>query len=400
MPWALIALAPFLLALGLHIPGTVWGMLVFLGFLHMTFRVWDKGRRAHEIGGPEAEAAYRGWGDHRHFHHHRLRRQRRNRGGDDAAEEQEQDPVGRARRRAHAQLGFYWHLMSYLGVMAMLAFINLMTTAHYPWFLWPAFGWGIGVFSHFMGVFGSRVVRERYLDPVVAREISRERATMQTDKQADLDDISSTIAHEIRNPIAAAKSLLQQMAERPTSVENVEYAKVAVEELDRVEQRVAHLLKFAKEEEYVFALVNLAQVLDSALTQMRGKLDTAKVSVARNYIGGPTIRADGEKLRQVFANILDNAIDAMESVAEGRQINVFVENGGDLGIVRISDNGCGIPPDKAERIFNPFFTTKEKGTGLGMAISRKIVEAHGGSIALASEVGRGTEFRIAVPLPR
>src|SRR5262249_49899659 len=102
----------------------------------------------------------------------------------------------------------------------------------------------------------------------------------------------------------------------------------------------------------------------------------------------------------VFANILDNAIDAMETVPEGRQINVFVENGGDLGIVRINDNGCGIPPEKAERIFNPFFTTKDKGTGLGMAVSRKIVEAHGGSIALASEVGRGSEFRVTVPLPR
>src|SRR5262249_36889070 len=199
----------------------------------------------------------------------------------------------------------------------------------------------------FMGVFGSHVMRQRFVEPVVAREISRERATMQTDKQADLDDITSTIAHEIRNPIAAAKSLLQQMAERPTSVENVEYAKVAVDELDRVEQRIAHLLKFAKEEDYVFALVNLAGVLDSALTQVRGKLDTAKVSVARNYIGGPTVRADAEKLRQVFANILDNAIDAMETVPEGRQINVFVENGGDLGIVRINDNGCGIPPEKA-----------------------------------------------------
>jgi signal transduction histidine kinase len=396
MPWALIALAPFLMVLGLHVPGTVWGLVAFLGFLHLTFRVWDGGRRhALEVGGPEAEAAYRRWGDHRHDH--RQRRRHRNRDG--ATGEQEQDPVARARRRAHAQLGFYWHLMSYLGVMAMLAFINMLTTS-YPWFLWPAMGWGIGVFSHFMGVFGTRVVRERYLEPAVAREIRRERETMQTDKQADLDDLSSTIAHEIRNPIAAAKSLLQQMAERPTSVENVEYAKVAVEELDRVEQRVAHLLKFAKEEECVFALVNLAQVLDSALTQMRGKLDAAKVSVARNYIGGPTVRADGEKLRQVFANVLDNAIDAMEAIPEGRRIDVFVENGGDLGIVRIADNGCGIAPEKAERIFNPFFTTKEKGTGLGMAISRKIVEAHGGTIALASEVGRGTEFRITVPLPR
>jgi signal transduction histidine kinase len=394
MPWVLIPLAPFLLALGVHIPGTAWALIGVLVFVHLSHRVWEGGRRhALEVGGPEVEAAYRHWrGDGRHRHRHRRR------GGRDVAAE-EKDPVVRARWRAQAQLGFYWHLMSYLGVMAMLAFINLMTTS-YPWFLWPVFGWGIGVFSHFMGVFGSRVVRERYFDPAVARELQRERATMQTDKQADLDELSSTIAHEIRNPIAAAKSLLQQMAEQPTSVENVEYAKVAVDELDRVEQRVAHLLKFAKEEEYVFALVNLAQVLDSALTQMRGKLDTAKVSVARNYIGGPTVRADGEKLRQVFANVLDNAIDAMDSVAEGRRIDVFVENGGDLGIVRVRDNGCGIAPEKAERIFNPFFTTKEKGTGLGMAISKKIVEAHGGTIALASEVGRGTEFRITVPLPR
>jgi two-component system NtrC family sensor kinase len=65
----------------------------------------------------------------------------------------------------------------------------------------------------------------------------------------------------------------------------------------------------------------------------------------------------------------------------------------------VRDNGCGIPPEKLERIFNPFFTTKEKGTGLGMAISKKIVEAHQGTIDAASEVGRGSEFRVALPLP-
>ena len=67
--------------------------------------------------------------------------------------------------------------------------------------------------------------------------------------------------------------------------------------------------------------------------------------------------------------------------------------------MRLRDNGCGIPADKIERIFNPFFTTKEKGTGLGMAISKKIVEAHDGSIDVVSEAGRGTEFKITLPLP-
>jgi len=261
-----------------------------------------------------------------------------------------------------------------------------------------------------MAVFGSRMLRQRYFDPAVDREVRREKVVMQTEKQASIDELSSTIAHEIRNPIAAAKSLVQQMGEDPQSVENVEYAKVALGELDRVERRISHLLKYAKEEEYTFAPVNVATVVDAALTQMRAKLDAAKVSVVRNYIAGPTVLADGEKLRQVFANILDNAIDALETIVEGRRVELFIENGaratangmtrGATATVRVRDNGCGIPADKIDRIFNPFFTTKEKGTGLGMAISRKIVEAHEGAIDVVSETGRGTEFLVTLPLPQ
>ena len=180
----------------------------------------------------------------------------------------EQQAERRARRRAAAEASFYGHAAVYGAVMVLLMFINLMTGGG-PWFLWPAFGWGIGLFSHFMGVFGSRLLRARFFDPAVARELRRERAVMQTEKQASIDELSSTIAHEIRNPIAAAKSLVQQMGEDPQSVENVQYAQVALEELDRVERRISHLLKYAKEEDYAMDLVNLASVVDSALVQMR-----------------------------------------------------------------------------------------------------------------------------------
>jgi signal transduction histidine kinase len=311
----------------------------------------------------------------------------------------DEEALRRARRRAAAQTGFVAHFVVYLSVIGFLAFINLLTTPTKPWFLWPAFGWGIGIFFHFMGVYGSRAVKERFFDPAVERELRRERASMRTEKQASIDELSSSIAHEIRNPIAAAKSLVQQMGEDPTSVENVEYARVALSELDRVEHRVSHLLKYAKEEDYHFELVNLASVVDSALTQLRAKLDAAKVAVARNYISGPTVQADAEKLRQVFVNILDNAIDAFGAVPEGRRIDLFLENGDRRATVRVRDNGCGIPPEKLERIFNPFFTTKATGTGLGMAISKKIIEAHQGAINAASEVGRGSEFRVVLPLP-
>jgi len=316
----------------------------------------------------------------------------------DAGLSPEEQAHRRARRRAAAQAGFYGHLLTYGGVITLLAIINLATGGP-PWFLWPAFGWGIGIASHFMGVFGSRMIRERFLDPAVERELRRERAVMHTEKQASIDELSSTIAHEIRNPIAAAKSLVQQMGEDPVSVENVEYAKVALEELDRVERRISHLLRFAKEEDYELALVNVASVVDSALTQLRAKLDTASVHVARNYIGGPTVFADAEKLRQVFVNVLDNAIDALAAVAEDRRIDLFVENGAGSATVRVRDNGAGIAPEKLERIFNPFFTTKNDGTGLGMAISKKIVEAHQGTIDAVSTQGRGSEFTIRLPLP-
>jgi len=311
----------------------------------------------------------------------------------------EEEALRRARRRAGAEAGFYAHLVAYLSVIAFLALINLFTSPWYPWFLWPAFGWGIGLFSHYMAVFGSRALKERFFDPAVERELRRERVTMQTEKQASIDELSSSIAHEIRNPIAAAKSLVQQMGEDPTSVENVEYAKVAIEELDRVEHRVSHLLKYAKEEDMSFALVNLATVVDSALTQLRAKLDAAKVAVSRNYIGGPTVQADADKLRGVFVNVIDNAIDALASVPEGRRIDLFLDNGAGAATVRVRDNGSGIPADKLDRIFNPFFTTKDKGTGLGMAIAKKIVEAHEGTIDVVSEAGRGSEFKVTLPLP-
>ena len=102
----------------------------------------------------------------------------------------------------------------------------------------------------------------------------------------------------------------------------------------------------------------------------------------------------------MFANVIDNAIDALEPVSHERRLELFIENGiPNRARVRIRDNGVGIAPGKIDRIFNPFFTTKAKGTGLGMAISKKIVEAHEGAIDVLSDPGSGTEFVVTLPLP-
>jgi signal transduction histidine kinase len=358
---------------------------------------WARGHRSRWLD--EERLEMRHW----ERRHHRRRERRRAKDGKNAekrdAADEEAEVLRRARSRAAAEVGFYTHLSTYLGVICFLALINILTTG-YPWVIWPAMGWGLGVFFNYMSVFGNRMIRQRYFYPAIQREVRREKVMMQTEKRASIEELSSTIAHEIRNPIAAAKSLVQQMGEDPQSIENVEYAEVALGELDRVERRISHLLRYAREEDYDFDTVNLASVLDRSLTQMRGKFDAAKVAVTRNYIGGPTVRADADKLQQVFTNVLDNAIDALDSVSEDRRIDLFIDNGGGAATVRLRDNGCGIAPDKLARMFNPFFTTKETGTGLGMAISRKIVEAHQGTIDVSSEPGRGTEMSVTLPLPQ
>jgi signal transduction histidine kinase len=308
----------------------------------------------------------------------------------------------RARKRAAAETGFYVHLMWYAVVMGFLFFLNLLTTS-FQWWLFPAIGWGFGLASHFAAVFGWRWIHERVFEPAIKREVQREvtieKEALRTEKQASLDELTATFAHEIRNPIAAAKSLVQQMGEDPTSHENVEYAKVALDELARVERSVSHLLKYAKEEDYDFENVNLAAVLDGALTQMRSKLEANSVRVMRSYLSGPIVRADADKLRQVFSNMIDNAIDAMSEVKSDRHIEVAIVRGSDgMATVHIGDNGCGIAADKLPKIFNPFYTSKETGTGLGLGVAKKVIDSHRGTIEVTSHPGQGTEFAISIPL--
>jgi signal transduction histidine kinase len=307
----------------------------------------------------------------------------------------------RAHRRAAQEAGFYMHLLWYGIVIGFLLILNMLTT-HYQWWIFPAIGWGIGLASHFVAVYGWRWIHDRVFDAVILREVQREvtleKEAMRTQNQASLNELAATFAHEIRNPIAAAKSLVQQMGEDPVSNENVEYAKVALDELARVERSVSHLLKYAKEEDYTFDNVNLAAVLDQALTQMRGKLEAQHVSVSRSYIAGPTVRADADKLRQVFSNVIDNAIDAMETTIGERCLELAIESAAGQAVVVIRDNGCGIPADKLGKIFNPFYTTKRNGTGLGMGVARKVLEAHRGRIDVQSTVGVGTQCMMSIPL--
>jgi signal transduction histidine kinase len=247
-------------------------------------------------------------------------------------------------------------------------------------------------------------LRKRFIDREVRRQVSAtlldERQQMVGEHSRSMETLSASIAHEIRNPITAAKSLVQQMEEDPTAAENVEYARVALEELHRVERSVSHLLRFAREEEMGIGDVRMADVIDSALETFRERIARGGIELVRQQDGEGELRGDAEQLRRVIINLVGNAIDALgESRAPNPRIEVAMgENlAGSVVWVRVKDNGPGIDREALQKMFSPFYTSKPNGTGLGLAISKKLIDAHRGTLDASSKPGAGAEFLVTLP---
>jgi signal transduction histidine kinase len=311
----------------------------------------------------------------------------------------EQKALREAQRRASRKLAFVWHLVSYASVCGFLLFVAGFRAAFIV-----ALAWGIGIVAHYFATLVAPNLRRRFIEDEVRHQVEvdvlRERRSLEDRHVASLEELSASIAHEIRNPITAAKSLVQQMGEDLESRENVQYAKVALEELDRVERSISHLLRFARDEEIRLQDLRLAEVVDSALETFRDRIARAGVAVERDVATDGAMRGDPEKLRRVLINLLGNALDALEEAGTpDPQIEVSAgENlAGTEVWVRMRDNGPGIDPEALQKIFSPFYTSKQEGTGLGLAISKKVVDAHGGSLEASSEPGAGAEFLLTFP---
>jgi len=356
---------------------------------HCTHTSRNAGRSA-----PEVLHMSHHWKDQRRAERSEHRRSRRR-----GELTEEQRLYRQASRRAALKLSFVTHFVTYAAVVVMLLFVAGFRPAFYT-----AFGWGIFVVLHYFGALVAPGLRRRFIAKEVSRQVernaSRERHDLEDQHARSLEQLSASIAHEIRNPITAAKSLVQQMGEDPSSRENVEYAGIALEELDRVERSISHLLRFARDEEIRVADLSLAEVADSALETFRDRLTRLGVTVDRSIDSECWMEGDAEKVRRVLINLIGNALDAMEG-AHVRAPHLTLSAGENLartGVwLRLRDNGPGIPEDAQGRIFSPFFTSKPAGNGLGLAISKKVVDAHGGAIEVDSKPGQGCEFTVTFP---
>lgn len=256
-------------------------------------------------------------------------------------------------------------------------------------------------------VFYEPQLRARFLQEEVQRRVrtnvSEERRNLEGEHHRSLEQLSASIAHEIRNPITAAKSLVQQLGEDAEGIDQEEYAKVAVAELERVERSISHLLRYAREEETRLAPVVMEDVLESAVETFRDRAERSGIEIVRQYDAEGELEGDPEQLRRVIINLVTNAMDALEDrdVANPEIRVTMGENLAGTEIwVRVVDNALGVDEETRERIFDPFYTSRENGTGLGLALCRKIVNGHQGTIEVESILGEGTEFVMIFPRPR
>jgi len=254
-------------------------------------------------------------------------------------------------------------------------------------------------------------LRERFLREEVEKQVhahlSEERRALESEHARSMEQLAAGVAHEIRNPITAAKSLVQQMEEDPDSNDNVEYARVALSELTRVERSVSHLLRFARDEQMSREPVKLADVVESALETFRDRMERSGIRVERELHGEGLLEGDAEKLRRVVINVVGNAVEAVggRADAEGAEMPwVRVQLGENLGAthvwLRVEDNGPGFDAEAVKKMWSPFYTSKEEGTGLGLAITKKLVDAHGGEIEASERPGGGAVFLVTLPKRR
>jgi len=228
-----------------------------------------------------------------------------------------------------------------------------------------------------------------------------------SDRLAALGTVAAGVAHEIRNPLAGLRGAAQLLeGERDFPPAFKEYTSVIIKEVDRLAAIVETLLSFASPRAPVLRPCNLHQILDSVLFLEQAPLRDRGVSVQRVYDPQlPEILADPAEIRQLFLNLIRNGVEAMpgggELTLRTRYERSSQRCGGlSVAVAEIIDQGVGFDPEIERHLFTPFFTTKEGGTGLGLAICLRIVEDHGGAMEAGSQPGKGSSFRVMLPLAK
>jgi two-component system sensor histidine kinase HydH len=237
---------------------------------------------------------------------------------------------------------------------------------------------------------------ERIIEVRAREQMELEYQLNQAERLAALGQMCAGVSHEIRNPLGIIRSTAELMGGMADSSDaQKKLSGVIIQESSRLNNIVTEFLDFASPLKPNFQDCYLEEVLDKNMQFLEPELDKKKIAVHHNLDGRSLkLRADPQLLYRSFLNIFINAVQSIEN---GGTITVNVEEKRNRYIMEIEDTGCGISRENLSKIFNPFFSTKETGTGLGVSIVRNIIEGHGGTIRIDSEEGTGTKVKIELP---
>ncbi|MCA9552593.1 MAG: hypothetical protein KC933_21345 [Myxococcales bacterium] len=221
------------------------------------------------------------------------------------------------------------------------------------------------------------------------------------ERLAAIGAMAAGLAHEIRNPLGAIKGAAEYLDPTSMNEEDGQFLEVIIEETNRLNSVVSQFLDYARPFRARFAPANLNEVVQKTARLVEAQHKDSEVRLELD-LGElvPEITADAEQIKQVILNLILNGLDA--STDGVGPVTLTTRHRPERGCVelRVRDQGSGIPPEDLDQIFIPFFTTKQHGTGLGLAVCYRIITAHGGTIVPVSRVGEGTEFIVQLPLAR
>ncbi len=235
-----------------------------------------------------------------------------------------------------------------------------------------------------------------FLIRVVWSSQQLERRLSRSENLAAMGRMTATLAHEIKNPIAIIRGSAERLGRLEPEAKRM--ADYVVEESDRLANTVARYLQFARGEEGSAEGGDAIAALEATLALLEGELKARKVALTRERtVSAAPVGLDNESLKQVYLNLVLNALDAM---SEGGTLTVADSERGGAVEVRFTDDGAGIAPDVLKKLGNPFFTTRAKGTGLGLFLAKRLLESASGSLTIESAPGRGTTCTVKLPRKR
>jgi len=238
---------------------------------------------------------------------------------------------------------------------------------------------------------------------IIVEDISAEKALEQKKKWekklATFGELATNLVHEIGNPLTAIKALSQLLPERINDKKFVDrFSREIEKEVERVDKIFKNLFCLIRSSSLRFESTNINAILNEVLFSVEGMVKKQQVNIVRKFSKNlPELIVDKSQIKQVFLNLILNAFHAMP---EGGVLEIFTiyERKKSCLKIKFKDNGCGIAHDFLDKVFEPFYTTREDGTGIGLAISCNIIEQHGGYINVESEEGKSSIFTIILPV--